>query len=304
MSPKAPRPSEVSSDDVRFLLAVARSGRMISAATLLGVDHTTVKRRIDRLETALGAKLLDRGADGWVLTPAGRDVVAEAASLEAVMERVVGAVSSEDARVYGTVRIAAPEGFSTYFAAPALARVGVAHPGITTELVTSTRPVSVRGSGYDLTVSVGSGHRASAHTDLLAPYLLRLYASRQYLAEHPPARSIDDLDQHRLVFYVDALLTVHELDLPPVLRGVRVGFGSTSVFAQAEATRRGAGIGLLHAFMAERDPDLVRVLPEVEFPLHFALTARREGPSVEAVALVRAELEAEVAARAGEMLGR
>ncbi len=70
---------------------------------------------------------------------------------------------------YGTVRIAAPEGFSTYFAAPALARVSVAHPGITTELVTSTRPVSVRGSGYDLTVTVGSGHRASAHSRAARP---------------------------------------------------------------------------------------------------------------------------------------
>jgi DNA-binding transcriptional LysR family regulator len=95
---------------------------------------------------------------------------------------------------------------------------------------------------------------------------------------------------------------VHELDLAPVLGGMRVGFGSTSVFAQLEATRRGAGIGLLHAFMARGVPDLERVLPTVEFPLQFSLTVRRDAPAVEAVALVRDELFAEVQGRAGELV--
>ncbi len=75
----------------------------------------------------------------------------------------------------------------------------------------------------------------------LAEYALRLYASQSYLAAHPPIRSLADLHAHPLVFYVDALLTVRELDLVPVLGGMHVGFGSTNVFAQLEATRRGAG---------------------------------------------------------------
>lgn len=77
-----PRPLDVSTDDLRYLLAVARAGRMVSAAALLGVDHTTVKRRIDRLESALGVRLLDRGADGWELTAIGREVAERAGSLE------------------------------------------------------------------------------------------------------------------------------------------------------------------------------------------------------------------------------
>lgn len=298
-----PRPLDVSTDDLRYLLAVARAGRMVSAAALLAVDHTTVKRRIDRLEAALGVRLLDRGADGWELTAIGREVAERAGSLEQVVEQVVAVASGGDDAVRGTVRIVAPDGFGSLFVAPALARLQRAHPGIVVELVTSTRPLSLRGSGYDIAVTVGSSAASRLTSEVLAPYALRLYASPGYLASHPPIRSFDDLENHDLVFYVDALLTVHELDLAPVLNGMRVGFGSTNVFAQLEATRAGAGVGLLHAFMGERDPGLVPVLPEeVEFRLQFSIATRRESANVEAVALVEKAIRSEVEERAAELL--
>ena len=298
-----PRPLDVSTDDLRYLLAVARAGRMVSAAALLAVDHTTVKRRIDRLEAALGVRLLDRGADGWELTAIGREVAERAGSLEQVVEQVLAAASGGDDAVRGTVRVVAPDGFGSLFVAPALARLQHGHPGIVVELVTSTRPLSLRGSGYDIAVTVGSSAASRLKSEVLAPYALRLYASPDYLATHPPITTFADLENHDLVFYVDALLTVHELDLAPVLNGMRVGFGSTNVFAQLEATRAGAGVGLLHAFMAERDPGLVPVLPKVvEFLLQFSIATRRDSASVEAVALVEHAIRAEVAARAAEML--
>lgn len=298
-----PRPLDVSTDDLRYLLAVARAGRMVSAAALLAVDHTTVKRRIDRLEAALGVRLLDRGADGWELTAIGREVAERAGSLEQLVEQVVAAASGGDDAVRGTVRIVAPDGFGSLFVAPALARLQRAHPGIVVELVTSTRPLSLRGSGYDIAVTVGSSAASRLTSEVLAPYSLRLYASPGYLASHPPIRSFADLENHDLVFYVDALLTVHELDLAPVLNGMRVGFGSTNVFAQLEATRAGAGVGLLHAFMGERDPGLVPVLPkEVEFRLQFSIATRRESANVEAVALVEKAIRSEVEERAAELL--
>lgn len=276
---------------------------MTAAAALLGVDHTTVKRRIDRLEAALGVRLLDRGADGWELTPIGRDVVARASSLDDVVEQVIVAASSDDGSVRGTVRVSAPDAFSALFAAPALAKVRALHPGVTTELVTTTRPLSVRGSGYDISVTIGTASHSRVPSEFLASYSLRLYASPDYLRSHPAIESFADLENHSLVFYVDGLLTVHELDLAPVLGGMPVGFGATSVFAQLEATRRGAGIGLLHAFMAEHDPGLVRVLPGmVDFRLQFSLSVRKDSPAVEAVALVRDALRDEVRLRGDELL--
>lgn len=301
----AQHPLEVSTDDLRYLLAVARAGRLVSAAALLGVDHTTVRRRLDRLEAALGVRLLDRGADGWELTAIGRDVAARAAPLEHVVEEVLGAASGGTDSVRGTVRLVAPEGFGTMFVVPALTRVQDQHPGITVELVTSTSPLSLRGSGYDIAVTVGSAASSRLTAEPLAPYSLRLYASPDYVASYKPIASLADLEAHRLVFYVDALLTVRELDLAPVLNGMHVGFGSTNVFAQLEATRRGAGIGLLHAFMAEPDPGLVPVLPQlVDFRLQFSLSVRRDSLAVDAVRVVRDALRDEVASRASELLPR
>jgi len=298
-----PRPLDVSADDLRYLLAVARAGRMVSAAALLAVDHTTVKRRIDRLESVLGVRLLDRGADGWELTAIGREVAERAGSLEQVVERVVAAASGGgDNAVRGTVRVVAPDGFGTLFVTPALARVQAEHPGVVIELVTSTRPLSLRGSGFDIAVTVGSAAKSRLPSEVLAPYSLRLYASPAYLESHPPITAIADLESHSLVFYVDALLTVQELDLAPVLSGMRVGFGSTNVFAQLEATRAGAGVGLLHAFMGERDPGLVPVLPKVvDFRLQFSLAVRRDSAGVEAVTVVRDAIRREVRERAAEL---
>lgn len=302
MADHGPRALDVSADDLRYLLAVARAGRMVSAAALLAVDHTTVKRRIARLEAALGVRLLDRGADGWELTAIGRDVAERAGSLEQVVERVVAAASGGDDAVRGTVRVVAPDGFGTVFVAPALARVQKDHPGLVIELVTSTRPLSLRGSGYDIAITIGSASASRLPSETLAPYSLRLYASPQYLDSHQPITGIADLESHSLVFYVDALLTVHELDLAPVLNGMRVGFGSTNVFAQLEATKAGAGIGLLHAFMGEPEPGLVAVLPnEVDFRLQFSLAVRRDSASVDAVTVVRDAIRREVRDRAVEL---
>jgi len=302
MSP-GPDPHEVSADDLRYLLAVARVGRLVSAAALLGVDHTTVRRRLDRLEAALGARLLDRGADGWQLTAIGRDVVERAAPLEGLVEQVVAAASGDGA-VRGTVRVAAPEGFGSLFAAPALARVRVEHPGIALDLVTSTRPLSLRGSGFDLAVTVGASAGSRVTAELLTEYALRLYAAPSYLAARPVIRTAADLEGHDLVFYVDALLTVRELDLTTLaLEGMTLGFGSTNVFAQLEATRAGAGIGLLHAFMGEGAAGLEPVLPRViDFRLPFMLSQRPDSPAVDAVAIARAALQREVAERQGELL--
>lgn len=279
---------DFSTDDLRVLLAVARTGRLVTAGELLGVDHTTVRRRLNRLEASLGARLLDRGADGWELTALGREVAERAAPLERIVEQVAGAVDGEAGSIRGTVRVIAPDAFGTVFVARALARVQREHPGITTELVTSTRPLSLRGSGYDLAVTIGGATSARLPIEPLAEYALRLYASHDYLAAHPPITELGDLAAHPLVFYVDALLTVRELDLTPLLSGMRVGFGSTNVFAQLEATRHGAGIGLVHAFMANPDRDLAPVLPHlVDFRLQYALSTRAESLAVEPVMIVR-----------------
>src|SRR5690606_7443150 len=149
--------ANVSVDDLRYLVAVARAGKLVTAADAMRVDHTTVRRRIDRLETALGVRLIDRGPHGWMLTAVGREVVARSAGLDDVVQAVRAAAAGEsDTRVRGTVRVLTPDGFGTVFAAPALARLAAEHPDLQIELVTSTRPLTSHGAGFDVAVTVGA----------------------------------------------------------------------------------------------------------------------------------------------------
>lgn len=289
---------ELSTDDLRILLALARTGKLVAAAALVGVDHTTVRRRLRRLESAIGNTLIERGADGWSLTESGRTVVERAAPLEEIVQGVRDAIDGADGGIRGNVRISAPEGFGTRFATVAIATVVVDHPGITVELVTSTRPPASRLTAFDIAISIGEPRPGWLRSELLTRYTLGLYASHAYLARSGPIETVEDLADHRLIFYVDSDLSVAELDLARGFQGTRVGVGCTSVLAQLEATARGAGIGLLPGFLATARDDLVRVLPErVRFELAYSLGVRKESPAPQAVNVVSAAIRGVVAER-------
>jgi len=299
----AARAPDLSTDDLRMLLALARTGRLVTAATLLGIDHTTVRRRLNRLESSLGATLVEHGADGWSLTEIGRVVVERASPLEQIVQGVRDAVAGEEGAIRGTVRMSTPDGFGAKLASEAIAQVLSRHPGISVELISSTRPLTSRASGYDLAVSIGEPRQGWLSSEFLTDYVLGLYASRRYLAERGPIESVEDLAEHRLVFYVDSHLNVAELDLARGFSGMHVGLGCTSVSAQVEATRFGAGIGLLPCFMGEDEPELVRVLPgQVRFVVSYALSIRRDSPSPEAVGLLRSALRSVIVARQDQLV--
>ncbi|TQC50154.1 LysR family transcriptional regulator [Rhodococcus sp. WS4] len=294
----------IRADDLRYLLAVARSGRRRSAAMDLGVDHTTVSRRVKALEKALDVRLLQRSADGWELTDVGR-AVAEKARLieEAVQEAadVVAGISENPLR--GTIRVTAPDGFGPMFVAPALAKLRMNHPQLVVELITATRQLNLQPAGFDIAVAVGTPISSRLVSERICKYALGLYGSEQYLRDYGEPTTIDELTAHPLIFFVDSLLQVGDLDLQRHLPGVTAKFMSTNIFAHVSATRAGGGIGLLPAFMADQHPDLRRVMVEtVDVHLSFSLAARRESLTNPAVQAVRQVLQEEILSRRNELL--
>lgn len=256
-------PLNVTADDLLVLLAVSRSGRYTTAARQLGVTHTTVARRIEALELALGARAIVRGSSGWRLTPLGERAAAAAEGVEAALARL----DRDDAEVSGVIRLSATDGFSAFIAAPAMAALRRKHPGISLQIVAQTRQASPHRSGVDLEVVVGRPEVRRAQAFRLADYALGLYASRDYLAEVGEPTELSDLDGAPLVYFIESMLQVDLLDdarheVPAMVDAVT----STNVFVHVEATRAGAGFGLLPAFLADREPDLVRVLPDLISP--------------------------------------
>jgi len=296
--------AQIRADDLRFLHAVAQTGSRSVAAADLGVDTSTVTRRIRALEKALGVRLVENGVSGWVLTEAGRTVAAAAGAIEAAVGDAVAAVAgSSSSALRGHARVTAPDGFGAYFIAPALVRLRERHPDLTVELITTTRQLNLFQSGFDVAVSVGEAMSRQLVSERIAVYELGLYATDGYLDEHGVPGTVAELRGHPLIWYVDSLLRVEDLDLDKHIPGMVAQFGSTSIFGQVEATRAGGGIGLLPVFVARRHPELRRVLVnEVAVRLGFTLAARRERISNPVVEAIRAAIHEEVRDRAHELV--
>jgi DNA-binding transcriptional LysR family regulator len=268
----------LSADDLLVLLAVGRSGRYVAAAEQLGIDHTTVARRISALEQSIGGRVLARAAGGWELTDLGRDALAAAEAVESALRSLAAAQPGGVRTLEGVVRISATDGFSAYIAAPAAAQVQRLHRGVAVELVAATRRATQQRSGLDIEVVVGEPQVHRAEAIQLGDYCLGLYGSVDYLAEHGTPAGVDELAEHPLVYFIDSMLAVDDLDLArTVAPTMRESVTSTNVFVHVEATRAAAGLGLLPCFMADRHTDLVRVLPDaVSVRLTYWLVARAE----------------------------
>ena len=276
-----------SADDLLILLAVGRTGKYTTAADELGLNHTTISRRIAALELAVGGRVLARVSGGWELTELGREALAAAEAVEAAVRSLSTEAGGKRA-LEGVVRISATDGFSAYIAAPAAAAVQREHPNVAVEIVAATRRASQQRSGLDVEIVVGEPtvHRAKALR--LGDYCLGLYGSREYLRAHGVPSGVADLDRFPLVYFIDSMLQVDDLDLATSFApAMRESVTSTNVFVHVEATRASAGLGLLPCFMADRHGDLVRVLTdEVAIRLTYWLVTREETlrrPEVSAV---------------------
>ena len=208
--------------------------------------------------------------------------------------------------VTGVVRMTATDGFSAYIAAPAVARLRRDHPGLTVEVVTMTRRALQQRSGLDIEVVVGEPQVHRAEAVRLGDYMLGMYASRAYLAEHGTPSSVAELTAHPLVYFVDSMLQVDDLDAPRrLVPAMRDGLTSTNVFVHVEATRAGAGIGFLPCFMGDLHDDLVRLLPD-DFAelLPYWMVLRPDSLRRPAVAAVVQALKERMAEHREALLGR
>ena len=250
-------------DDLRFFLAGARAGRLTAAARRLGADHATVSRRITSLEEALKAKLFERRPQGYTLTAHGERLLAKAESMETEALAIQSDIGGADMALAGTVRIGAPDGFGTAFLAPRLASFAAAYPGLEIQLIAMPRLLSLSKREADVAITLAPPKEGKVVARKLADYRLGLYAAPGYLAQMPPVTTPEDLFGHRIIGYIDDLIFSPELDyLDEVAKGLRAHLQSSSVIAQMNAVVAGAGIGVIHHFMAEGDPRLVPVLPQ------------------------------------------
>lgn len=250
-------------DHLRVFLQLARTPRLAEAAPQLGVDQSTVSRRIRRLEQRLGSRLFDRSNQGYTLTTQGQALVAHAEQMEATMQAAAEQVGGHNQALSGLVRIGATEGFGTFVLAPQLAHFCARHPGLQVDLLPVPRFVSLSRREADFAVAVERPAEGSYVVARLCDYRLQLYATAAYLRGQPPILSPRDLPRHPFYGYVDELVFSPELRyLQQVSPGLAQPLRSSSVIAQYTAVQRGQGLAILPCFLAAQDPALVPVLAE------------------------------------------
>lgn len=283
-------------DDARIFLAVARSGQILGAARSLGLNHATVARRLTALEESLGSKLFTRKTNGSELSGEGERFLVHAERMESAM-LAASESAGADSTIEGTVRVGAPDGLGVAFLAPRLGELTERHKGLRIELVPVPRAFSLSRREADIAVTLERPREGRLVARKLTDYRLGLYASKSYLARHSTPATLEDLAAHRLVGYVEDLLYTASLDYTAeFLKGWHSSFAVSSAMGQTEAVRAGAGIGILHAFMANRDADLVPVLPAHTLTRSYWTVVHEDLRTIRRVVLV-AEFLGEIVAR-------
>ena len=282
-------------DDLRYFLAVGRTGTLSAAAKQLGTEHTTVARHIQALEDELNSRLFHKSNSGYGLTEAGERLLAGAEAIESAYVFAKAAASSEGQTISGLVRIGAPDGFGNVFLAPRVRILTDRHPELEIEILASPRPFSLLKREADIAIAHSSPDQMRLVSRRLTDFRMYVYGSRAYLNAAAPIGAREDLKKHPFIGFVEELFAAEDysdaigVDIAPRIR-------STSILAQLHATLSGSGLCMLSAFVASSYPMLVPVLPEqvsvtLSFHMHIHEDHKRAAHVREVAAFIAAEVE-------------
>lgn len=243
-------------NDLRYLLEVHRAGTLAGAANRLGVDGTTVGRRLAALEKDLGATLVHRGARGFTLTDAGRAVLPATEEMERVALAVESVTGGDAARLEGSVTIASSDAFAQTTLVPALGAIRTRHPGLDLVVVTSNTLVDLSKGDADIAVRLLRPGEPSLVARRIGELEISPYASVDYVARRGLPKP--GLEGHDAVGYVTGLRKKPEAKWLAAT-AARQTFRSDSVPALLAAAIAGFGIALLPRRIGDTQPALRRL---------------------------------------------
>jgi DNA-binding transcriptional LysR family regulator len=259
-------------ESVRYFLRAAESKSLSGAARALGVEHTTVGRRLAGLERAVGASLVERGPSGLALTPLGERVLELAAAMDASARAIAELGSAERTNV----RLVVPTGF-TALLTPHLEALRRAQPGVSLEIVSSGRRVDLRKGEADLAIRVGPIDDEALIARKITDVGSALYASRAYLARTREPVDPDDLGTHAVIGFHRSLSAMPAAEwLAARSPRATIVMRSREAVDMLTAARSGAGLAVLPCFLGDAEPSLERLTREPIGVRRVSLIYRRE----------------------------
>lgn len=264
-------------DDLRVFLAVARSPTLAEASRALGIDPTTVGRRLARLANAFDATLIEPGPAGQILTAYGRKLLAYAETVEKAATSAKGDLAGERGLLAGTIRVSVSEGFGTWVIARHLRTFHEANPAIRVELVATNGFLSPSKREADLAIMLAQPSGGPLRVRKLTEYRLKLYAAAAYIEQHGAPKTIADLKRHALIGYIPDFIYADELRyLDEIGKDLEPALVSSSINVQHSLTAASSGIGVLPCFIGDEDHRLVRVLDDRTIARSFWLVVHKD----------------------------
>jgi DNA-binding transcriptional LysR family regulator len=241
-------------DDLRFVLALSKAGSLARAAVVLEVDHTTVGRRVEAAEVALGLRLFTRTTTGYVLTADADRLLGPMRQVEEAVLAVERNAHAHGARLEGALRVTSPETFGVTYLAPRLASFGLENPGLSIELMPAGEVLDLGRREAEIAVRLVRSKHESLVARRAGDVVYGLYATHVYLAQHP-VKSRESLADHPVLSSPE-VKAVESVWLKRLNPHTTPSFVSTSSLALLAAARASAGVAVLPRYLADADPTL------------------------------------------------
>jgi DNA-binding transcriptional LysR family regulator len=248
-------------NDLSIVLEICRAGTLAGAARSLGVNHSTVFRRLNNIEENMGVRFFERLPHGYVMTGAGEAAMRAAESIDDVVLGLSRDLLGKDMRLQGPIRITAPEGVSLHLLGPCLEQFCRQHPEISIELVVTSSDLQLSRREADLAVRVTNDPPDSSLGRRLCRFRITMYAGRKYLKQKPGVR-LEDCDwvtSEDSVAWLPGLKWKKELHSPA--RRVLI---SNSTQAVLNVAKRGLGAIPLPCFWGDSEKKLMRLIDPPE----------------------------------------
>lgn len=249
-------------DDLRLFIAIARAGSLAGAARRLGVNHSTVFRRLNALEAGLEVRLFERLPEGYVLTGAGEALRVRAERVEEEAQAIERELSGQDVRLAGRVRLTTTDSIANSFLSDVLSGFCAAYPGIELDLVISGANLDLGRREADMAIRPTPAPPENLIGRKLGVIRWGLYGSRAYLAAREPLKDLQAPGAHRFVGgneLIGHIASTRWLDA----RVPREAFAmrTNSIVCALGAARAGAGLAVLPHYLARTEPELACVMP-------------------------------------------
>jgi DNA-binding transcriptional LysR family regulator len=283
-------------DDIRYFLAFVRTGSMAAAATKLGVNQSTVQRRLAALEERLGRKLLARHRGAYTLTESGGELRRSAERIEEAVSAFERDAVASDKGLTGAIRVTAPGDLAELLRKSALVDTFHSrHPGLRLELIVTDRCLDLSKNEADIAIRAGEPRDEALVGRKILDVQWAVYASESYIERHGAPQCVEDINQHFVVICDDCQSECRATSwLRSFAPHAKIAVRCDTGYEQVGLVKSGAGLAPLLTYKG--DADLVCVIDNIGLVTPYYLLMHKDmqqNPRVRAFAdFVGSEIKA------------